>query len=148
MMNLSMDQLAERTSHAVTKQSISKYEKAKMMPKGATLSLIAKALGISVEYFNGTSMQLDTLMLRNAFKNEIAEDDLMKLETQLSFWAEQYIRAERAADMKIPFVNPLCNLIVDDIDPGIFGVNFVYELYRLNIIWHLWRGIYNRKTAK
>lgn len=130
MMNLSMDQLSERTGHAVTKQSISKYEKAKMMPRGATLALLAKALDISVEYFNGTNMQLDAPMLRNSFKKEPTEEDMQRVEAQLSFWAEQYIRAEHAVGIETPFVNPLRNLIVKDFEGASHAADRLREEWR------------------
>ena len=51
MMGLSMDKLVERTNGAITKQSISRYEKGIMHPKRDALQAIAKALNISEEYF-------------------------------------------------------------------------------------------------
>ena len=130
MMKFSMEQLAERTSHAVTKQSISKYEKAKMMPKYSKLALLAKALNISVEYFNGTNIKLDTMMLRNAFKCEPNNEKLKEIEAQLSFWAEQYIRAERKAGMETPFANPLRNLIVEDVDGASNAADLLRKAWR------------------
>lgn len=130
MMHLSMDQLSARTGNAITKQSISKYEKAKMMPRGITLTLLAKALDISAAYFSGTNMKLDTPMLRNAFKEKPAESDLMKVEALLSFWAEQYIRAERLAGFATTFVNPLRNVIVDDIDGASLAADRLREAWR------------------
>ena len=47
MMGLSMDKLVERTNGAITKQSISRYEKGIMRPKRDALQAIAKALNIS-----------------------------------------------------------------------------------------------------
>ena len=57
MMGLSMDKLVERTNGAITKQSISRYEKGIMRPKRDALQAIAKALNISEEYFEGTNLK-------------------------------------------------------------------------------------------
>ena len=43
MMGLSMDKLVERTNGAITKQSISRYEKGIMRPKRDALQAIVKA---------------------------------------------------------------------------------------------------------
>ena len=64
MMGLSMDKLVERTHGAITKQSISRYEKGIMRPKRDALQAIAKALNISEAYFDGTNLNIDVPMLR------------------------------------------------------------------------------------
>ena len=64
MMGLSMDKLVERTNGAITKQSISRYEKGIMRPKRDALQAIAKALNISEAYFDGTNIKIDVPMLR------------------------------------------------------------------------------------
>ena len=68
MMGLSMDKLVERTSGAITKQSISRYEKGIMRPKRDALQAIAKALNISEEYFEGTNLKIDMPMPHTTFK--------------------------------------------------------------------------------
>lgn len=47
MMRLSMDKLVERTGGAITKQSISRYERGIMRPKRPALLALANALRIS-----------------------------------------------------------------------------------------------------
>ena len=115
MMHFSLEQLSERTSRIVSKQSISKYEKGKMKPKAKTLSALSVALNISPEYFYGENLNIDTPMLRNAFNDALSEEDFQKVESQLSFWAEQYIVAEKKAGMERQFINPLKDFIVSDI---------------------------------
>ena len=95
MMGLSMDKLVERTNGAITKQSISRYEKGIMRPKRDALQAIAKALNISEAYFNGTNLKIDVPMLRTTSNGKLSEDELQALEAKLSFWAEQYLAKER-----------------------------------------------------
>lgn len=117
MMRLSMEQLSEKTSRTVTKQSISKYEKGQMKPKKGTLDALSVALDISPQYFSGTNMKINTPMLRNAFKKELpSEEDMKRIESQLAFWSEQYIEAEKKAKMEIQFVNPISDRLIATID--------------------------------
>lgn len=51
MRDLSMDDLCRRMGNVVSKQSISKYENAKMMPDSTVLIKIAEALNLDVDYF-------------------------------------------------------------------------------------------------
>lgn len=97
MMGLSMDKLVERTNGAITKQSISRYEKGIMRPKRDALQAIAKALNISEEYFEGTNLKIDMPMLRTTSNGKLSEDELQALEAKLSFWAEQYLTKEKEA---------------------------------------------------
>ena len=94
MMGLSMDKLVERTNGAITKQSISRYEKGIMRPKRDALQAIAKALNISEAYFDGTNIKIDVPMLRTTSNGKLSEDELQALEAKLSFWAEQYLAKE------------------------------------------------------
>lgn len=107
MMGLSMDKLVERTNGAITKQSISRYEKGIMRPKRDALQAIAKALNISEEYFEGTNLKIDMPMLRTTSNGKLPEDELQALEAKLSFWAEQYLTKEKEAGFPTRFKNPV-----------------------------------------
>lgn len=95
MMKLSMDKLVARTNGAITKQSISRYERGIMRPKRDALRAIAQALNISEEYFKGTNLKIDIPMLRTTSDGKLSEEELQSLEARLSFWAEQYLTKER-----------------------------------------------------
>ena len=112
----SMDQLSEKTSRKVTKQSISKYEKGLMLPKKDTLAALSSALDISIDYFLGTGMSIDTPMLRKAFNGYVSDEEVTKLESMLAYWSEQYITAESKAGMLTCFVNPLKDKVVSTIE--------------------------------
>lgn len=51
MKGFSMDVLCERIGNVVSKQSISKYEKGKMMPDSTILIALSNALEVSIDYF-------------------------------------------------------------------------------------------------
>lgn len=97
MMGFSMDKLVERAGGAITKQSISRYERGIMHPKHKAQVSLAKALNISMDYFNGTSLKIDLPMLRTTSGNQLTEVELVALEAKLSFWAEQYFDKEKEA---------------------------------------------------
>lgn len=95
MMGLSMDKLVERTNGAITKQSISRYEKGIMHPKRDALQAIAKALNISEEYFEGANLKIDMPMLRTTSNGKLSEDELQALEAKLSFGQSSILRRRK-----------------------------------------------------
>lgn len=134
MMGLSMDKLVERTSGAITKQSISRYEKGIMRPKRDALQAIAKALNISEEYFDGTNIKIDVPMLRTTSNGKLSEDELQALEAKLSFWAEQYLTKEKEAGFPIRFKNPVKGTKVSTLEDAIHAADLLREK------WHCGDG--------
>ncbi len=115
MLGLSLEQLSERMSHQVSKQSIMKYEQGKMKPKAKTMKILTTALNISQEYLFGNGRSINTPMLRNAFNNSLPPENIEEIEAQLAFWSEQYIEAEKKAGMELSFINPLKDIYVSDL---------------------------------
>ena len=134
MMGLSMDKLVERTNGAITKQSISRYEKGIMRPKRDALQAIAKALNISEEYFEGTNLKIDMPMLRTTSNGKLSEDELQALEAKLSFWAEQYLTKEKEAGFPTRFKNPVKGTKVSTLDDAIHAADLLREK------WHCGDG--------
>lgn len=115
MTGWSMEQLSEKTGRKIAKQSISKYENYQMMPRQGTIAALSAALDISPEYFEGSNIRIDMPMLRNTLNTTLSPTDSARLEAMLSFWAEQYIKAEEKTNMKTPFINPLKDILAEDI---------------------------------
>lgn len=134
MMGLSMDKLVERTNGAITKQSISRYEKGIMRPKRDALQAIAKALNISEEYFEGTNLKIDMPMLRTTSNGKLSEDELQVLEAKLSFWAEQYLAKEKEAGFPTRFKNPIKGTKVSTLEDAIHAADLLREK------WHCGDG--------
>ena len=134
MMGLSMDKLVERTNGAITKQSISRYEKGIMRPKRDALQAIAKALNISEEYFEGTNLKIDMPMLRTTSNGKLSEDELQALEAKLSFWAEQYLTKEKEAGFPTRFKNPVKGTKVSTLEDAIHAADLLREK------WHCGDG--------
>ena len=134
MMGLSMDKLVERTNGAITKQSISRYEKGIMRPKCDALQAIAKALNISEAYFDGTNIKIDVPMLRTTSNGKVSEDELQALEAKLSFWAEQYLAKEKEAGFPTRFKNPVKGTKVSTLEDAIHAADLLREK------WHCGDG--------
>lgn len=134
MMGLSMDKLVERTNGAITKQSISRYEKGIMRPKCDALQAIAKALNISEEYFEGTNLKIDMPMLRTTSNGKLSEEELQALEAKLSFWAEQYLTKEKEAGFPTWFKNPVKGTKVSTLKDAIHAADLLREK------WHCGDG--------
>lgn len=130
MLGWSMDELSEHTGRTVTKQSISKYEKGLMLPRFGTLSVLAKALNISLGYFSGDTIRLDEPMLRNAFKESLPTDEVQHLESMLSFWTERYIEAEKKTGMETSFVNPIAHFSVSTLEQASEAASLLREAWR------------------
>lgn len=135
MMDFSMDKLVERTGGAITKQSISRYERGIMRPKRDAEAALAKALNISKDYFCGTNLQIDLPMLRTTSGGKFTEEELVALEAKLSFWAEQYLDKEKKAGISPSFRNPIPKSKVSTIDDAIKVAEKLREK------WHCGDGV-------
>lgn len=134
MMGFSMDKLVERAGGAITKQSISRYERGIMHPKHKAQASLAKALNISMDYFNGTSLKIDLPMLRTTSGNQLTEEELVALEAKISFWAEQYLDKEKKAGISTSFTNPIPKTPVSELEDITRMANFLRQK------WHCGDG--------
>ena len=130
MMGLSMDKLVERTGGAITKQSISRYEKGIMRPKRPALLALANALRISEKYFWGTNIDIDMPTLRTNANGKISEKELLALEAKLSFWAEQYLEKEHEAGFVSTFKNPVLGTKISTLEDAIQAADLLREKWR------------------
>ena len=133
-MGLSMDKLAERTGYAITKQSISRYEKGDMLPKHDALASLSQALKISEAYFKGKNLSIDIPMLRTTSRDKLSEDELQALEAKISFWAEQYLSKECEAGIIAKFENPILDTNVSTLEDVIRAADLLRDK------WHCGDG--------
>lgn len=129
-MKLSMDKLVKLAGGAVTKQSISRYEKGIMRPKRDALQALAKALNISEGYFKGTNVHIDMPMLRTSANSKLTDEQLTHIEARLSFWTEQYLNKEQEAGFHTNFENPLSDISISTIDDAIHAADLLREHWR------------------
>ncbi len=130
MRQFSMKKLSELTGSAITKQSISRYEKGIMHPKQNALAALSRALGISEAYLNGCGVGIDLPALRASTGCILTEEQIAVIDAKLSFWAERYIEKERRADCQTSFVNPLQNLSASTIGDVQKAADILREQWR------------------
>ena len=98
---LSMEKLSEKMNGIVTKQAISKYEKAKMMPNSTILIAMAEALNVDLDYFfRPFTFDLDQFKVSFRKKSDTTVGDQKALEVQIQDEVERYLEIEEILDVK------------------------------------------------
>lgn len=91
----SMEKLCEKMNGIVTKQAISKYEKAAMMPSSTILIAMAEALGCDIDYFfRPFTFELDDLKVSFRKKSDTTAGDQKALKVQIQDEVERYLEIE------------------------------------------------------
>lgn len=130
----SLDQLVKVAKLRITRQSIYRYEKGDMCPSSDVLSALASTMGVSEQYFYGDSIHVDMPMLRSSRGYQYTPEEEQRLEAQLCFWAERYIRMENVVGCSKEFVNPLSGASVSNLDDTICASA------KLRTAWHCGDG--------
>jgi len=107
MARLSMDQLVERLGGAVSKQSISKYERGLMKPlDGGLLVRLSKALNVPVDYFlRGSTLSLEGVHFLK--KAGLGSKEVSSMIEQTRDQLERRFELEALLGIDPRFVNPL-----------------------------------------
>lgn len=92
---MSMDQLVFNIGGIITKQAISKYENAKMMPNSTILIALATALDVDIDYFF-RPFTFDVHELKVSFrkKSRTSAKDVNSLKVQIQDEVERYLEVE------------------------------------------------------
>jgi len=92
---LSMDKLVEAMAGVVTKQAISKYESAKMMPNSTVLIALATALGVDIDYFfRPFAFDVNTFEVSFRKKSDTSAKDVNALKVLIQDHIERYLEVE------------------------------------------------------
>ena len=106
MRGLSMDALCALMNNEITKQTVSKYEKGKMMPGSANLILLSNALGVPVDYFfREKSCTISAVEFRKKARLGVRKVESIKEEIRDSL--EKYMEIEEICDLRSRFENPV-----------------------------------------
>lgn len=107
---LSLTALAEKVG--ISKQMISKYEKAKSLPDGENLIALANALNVKPDYFfNESKISLENIKFRK--KAKASKKQLESLKVNVLNKMENYLIIEEILNIKSDFVNPLATDVVN-----------------------------------
>lgn len=92
---MSMDQLVDSIGGLITKQAISKYEAAKMMPNSTVLVAMATALDVDADYFfRPFTFDVNELKVSFRKKSDTSVKDVNSLKIQIQDEVERYLEVE------------------------------------------------------
>lgn len=110
---LSMDKLVDKMAGVVTKQAISKYESAKMMPNSTVLIALATALDVDIDYFfRPFSFDVNTFQVSFRKKSDTSAKDINALKVQIQDHIERYLEVEEILGKENNVVIPSDNDIL------------------------------------
>ena len=96
-----MEGLSQLTGGAISKQAISKYEAAKMMPNSTNLISIAEALMENLEYFfRPFKFDIDNMNISFRKKSSVGKKNIESLKIQIQNDVENYLEIEEILDVK------------------------------------------------
>ena len=102
MKGLSMDALCDVMGHIVSKQSLSKYENAKMLPDSTVLIALSKALEVSVDYlFRPYKIEMPSIEFRKKRFDKINLKQLVEIQREKLLLKEKDINNQIKNKLKI-----------------------------------------------
>lgn len=108
---LSQDELATKLNNEISKQAISKYEKAEMLPSSTILIKLARALRVKPDYFfRKNTVELQNIEFRKRSTTSAKFEEYIK-ELSVDF-LERYIEIETILKLNKEFINPIRNRFV------------------------------------
>ena len=101
LQKMSMEQLVAKIGGLVTKQAISKYEAAKMMPNSTVLVALATALDVDVDYFfRPFTFDLKNFQVSFRKKSDTSAKDVAALKVRIQDEVERYMEVEEILGKK------------------------------------------------
>ena len=108
LQKMSMDQLVAKIGALVTKQAISKYESAKMMPNDIVLCSLASALDVDADYFfRPFTFDLDQFQVSFRKKSDTSVKDVNALKVRIQDEVERYLEIEAILGKDTPKLKPI-----------------------------------------
>ena len=106
MKGYSMDELVAAMNNAVSKMTISKYEKGKLAPNSSIIISLSKALDQPVDYFfRPFTFQVKSVKFRKKI-SKLSVKQERSLKENISDLVERYISIEEICNMNIQFTPP------------------------------------------
>lgn len=93
---LSMEDLCSQMECPITKQAISKYEKAQMMPSSSILIELARVLKVNMDFFfRPFEIESETFQVSFRKKSKLSVKDVESLKVKIQDEAERYLEIEQ-----------------------------------------------------
>ena len=98
---LSMEALCNSMNGLVSKQAISKYESAKMLPSSTVLISLASSLNVDVDYFfRPFTFEIDDFNMSFRKKADVGSKETSALKVQIQDDVERYLEIEEILGAK------------------------------------------------
>jgi len=103
---LSMDALCEQVKGMVSKQAISKYEAAKMMPSSSVLIALSEALKVNLDYFfQPFKFDVEEMQISFRKKSSVGSKDIAALKIRIQEKIEHYLEIEEILGKEVAIYN-------------------------------------------
>lgn len=115
MAGLSLQELSNKLSNIVTKQSLNKYEQGSMRPTNEVILALSKTLNVKPDYFlKKSSIELNDISFRKkvTLSKKIEESIIEKARD----YVERFLEVENILGIDSVFNNPLKNIQIKDSD--------------------------------
>lgn len=110
---LSLQDLADKCDHTVSKQALSKYEAGVMQPSRKILEILAKVLKVRISYFDTQPIfKLPAFEFKR--KGDIPVKQLESIREQVKDMFERYLQVESLLAIQFKFSNPVKPIPVAD----------------------------------
>jgi Zn-dependent peptidase ImmA (M78 family)/DNA-binding XRE family transcriptional regulator len=114
MNGLSLQDLSDKLNNQISKQALSKYEAGQSVPDNNLLLDMARALGVTQDYFTrSNSVELGDLTFRKLTKLSAKEQDIVVYQTK--DFLERYLELEDILGIDSHFVNPVVNWPINNV---------------------------------
>jgi Zn-dependent peptidase ImmA (M78 family)/DNA-binding XRE family transcriptional regulator len=114
MKGWSLQELADNTSIAISKQALHKYELDSMKPTGEVLIALAKALDVKPDYFLREPVELASVEFRKKAKLSVKQAERIK--EKVKEFLERYLEVEQLLNIKTKFSNPIKNINIGEVE--------------------------------
>src|SRR5690606_3341619 len=104
-----MEELAQKVN--ITKNAVSKYEKGEMMADPKVMLLLAKALGVEIDYLvRPYEVKLSNVEFRK--KASMSKTDEYSIGEQILIRIENYLKTEEILNIQSTFENPFIGVVI------------------------------------
>lgn len=130
MKGLSMDALCAQIQHVVSKQSISKYENAKMLPDSLVLIALSKTLDVPVDYFfRPFNFEFSGIEFRKTSK--LGAINIKSIQENVRDIIERYFEIENILELNNNFMVDFSNSVIQSEQDVIAQAERLRQLWRL-----------------
>ena len=126
---MSQDELVHRMDNIVSKNSISKYEKAEMLPDSKVLVALAKALDVKTDYFfREFKVEIENIEFR---KKRLGVKKVNAIKEKVIDNVERYLELEQFLGLTSTFENPIVSLKINSKNDVENAVNHLLEGWKI-----------------